>query len=130
MVIIFALPAMAGAQCPTEDLDMDGVPDVCPTGSTYLAGTDALRNAFSEAAFDSDAETIGEAMIRAHQAASGAPLPLHQVYMLLGDPARRLGVRARDRSDWGSSWPVSPWRSAADAHSGNRAATFIDTPWG
>jgi MYXO-CTERM domain-containing protein len=69
---------------------MDGVPDVCPAGSTYLAGTDALRNAFSETAFDSDAETIGEAMIRAHQAARGAPLPLHQVYMLLGAPALRL----------------------------------------
>jgi len=60
------------------------------TGWSNHVDTDALRNAFSEAAFDSDAETIGEAMIRAHQAARGAPLPLHQVYMLLGDPALRL----------------------------------------
>jgi hypothetical protein len=60
------------------------------TGWSNHVDTDALRTAFAEAAFASDAETIGEAMIQAHQAARGAPVPLHRVYMLLGDPALRL----------------------------------------
>jgi hypothetical protein len=60
------------------------------TGWSNHVETDALRNAFTEAAFASDAETIGEAMIRAHQAAADAPVSLHRVYMLLGDPALRL----------------------------------------
>jgi hypothetical protein len=60
------------------------------TGWSNHVDTDALRTAFTEAVFASDAETIGEAMIRAHQAASDAPVPLHRVYMLLGDPALRL----------------------------------------
>ena len=60
------------------------------TGWSNHVDTDALRTAFTEAAFASDAETIGDAMIQAHQAARGAPVPLHRVYMLLGDPALRL----------------------------------------
>ena len=60
------------------------------TGWSNHVDTDALRTAFTEAAFASDAETIGEVMLRAHQAAVGAPVPLHRVYMLLGDPALRL----------------------------------------
>ena len=60
------------------------------TGWSNHVDTDALRTAFTQAVFASDAETIGEAMIRAHQAASDAPVPLHRVYMFLGDPALRL----------------------------------------
>jgi hypothetical protein len=60
------------------------------TGWSNHVDTDAFRSAFTEAAFASDAETIGEAMIQAHQAARGAPVPLHRVYLLLGDPALRL----------------------------------------
>jgi len=60
------------------------------TGWSNHFETDSLRTAFTEAVFASDAETIGEAMIRAHQAASDAPTSLHRVYMLLGDPALRL----------------------------------------
>jgi MYXO-CTERM domain-containing protein len=60
------------------------------TGWSNHVETDALRTAFTEAAFASDAETIGEVMIRAHQAALDAPVQLHRVYMLLGDPALRL----------------------------------------
>jgi MYXO-CTERM domain-containing protein len=60
------------------------------TGWSNHVDTDAFRSAFTEAAFASDAETIGDAMIEAHQAARGAPLPLHRVYLLLGDPALRL----------------------------------------
>ncbi|MGB8329527.1 MAG: C25 family cysteine peptidase [Polyangiales bacterium] len=60
------------------------------TGWSNHVETDALRTAFAQAAFASDAETIGEAMIRAHRAANDAPLALHRVYMLLGDPALRL----------------------------------------
>ncbi len=29
----------ARAQCSTDDLDMDGVPDVCPAGSNYMGGS-------------------------------------------------------------------------------------------
>ena len=60
------------------------------TGWSNHLDTDALRTAFTEAVFASDAETIGDAMIRAHQATRGAPVPVHRVYMLLGDPALRL----------------------------------------
>lgn len=60
------------------------------TGWSNHFDTDVLRTAFTEAAFASDAETIGEAMLAAHRAASDAPLALHRVYMLLGDPALRL----------------------------------------
>lgn len=60
------------------------------TGWSNHVDTDAFRSAFSEAAFASDAETIGDAMIRAHQAARDAPVALHRVYLLLGDPALRL----------------------------------------
>lgn len=62
------------------------------TGWSNHVDTDALRTVFTEAAFASDAETIGEAMLRAHQAAAGAQTELHRVFMLLGDPALRLRV--------------------------------------
>ena len=60
------------------------------TGWSNHADSDELRAAFTAVAFGSDAETIGDAMLWAHQAAEGAPLDLHRVYMLLGDPALRL----------------------------------------
>ncbi len=60
------------------------------TGWSNHVDTEALRTAFTEAAFASDAETIGEAMIEAHRAARGAPVQLHRVFVLLGDPALRL----------------------------------------
>lgn len=60
------------------------------TGWSNHVETDALRTAFVEAAFASDAETLGEAVVRAHQSAADAPLELHRVYALLGDPALRL----------------------------------------
>ncbi len=62
------------------------------TGWSNHVDADALRKGFTEAVFASDAETIGEAMLRAHQAARDEPVQLHQVYMLLGDPALRLRV--------------------------------------
>jgi hypothetical protein len=66
------------------------------TGWSNHVETAALRTAFVEAALASDAETIGEAIVRAHQAAAEAPLELHRVYALLGDPALRLrSPRAR-----------------------------------
>jgi len=60
------------------------------TGWSNHVDSDALRRGFTEAVFASDAETIGEAMLRAHRAAGDEPVQLHQVYMLLGDPALRL----------------------------------------
>jgi hypothetical protein len=60
------------------------------TGWSNHVDTDLLRTAFTAAVFASDAETIGDAMIRAHEAARGAPVQLHRVYALLGDPALRL----------------------------------------
>lgn len=62
------------------------------TGWSNHVDTDALREGFTKAVFASDAQTIGEAMLRAHRAAGGEPLQLHRVYMLLGDPALRLRV--------------------------------------
>lgn len=60
------------------------------TGWSDHGRSDDLRAAFSALVFNSDAETIGDAMIWAHQAASEAPLAVHRVYALLGDPALRL----------------------------------------
>lgn len=60
------------------------------TGWSNHVDTDALRTALTEAALASDAETLGEAMLRGHRAAAGVPAELHRVYMLLGDPALRL----------------------------------------
>jgi hypothetical protein len=60
------------------------------TGWSNHIDTDGMRTAFSEAAFASDSETIGEAMLAAHRAAAGAPLAAHHAYILLGDPALRL----------------------------------------
>ena len=68
------------------------------TGWSNHFDTDVFRTALSEAVFASDAETIGEAMVSAHRAASDAPLPMHRVYMLLGDPALRLRA-AKPQSD-------------------------------
>jgi hypothetical protein len=62
------------------------------TGWSNHVDADTLRSGFTEAVFASDAETIGEAMLRAHRAAGDEPVQLHQVYMLLGDPALRLRV--------------------------------------
>lgn len=75
-----------------EQLLIDGAsPGVfSATGWSNHVETEALRTAFTKAAFASDAETIGDAMIRAHEAARGAPPSMHRVYMLLGDPALRL----------------------------------------
>lgn len=60
------------------------------TGWSNHVDTDAMRLAFSEVAFASDAETLGDAMLAAYQAAAGAPLAAHRAYVLLGDPALRL----------------------------------------
>lgn len=60
------------------------------TGWSNHGHSDELRAAFSAVAFGSDVETIGDAMLWAHRAASDAPLAVHRVYMLLGDPALRL----------------------------------------
>ncbi len=67
------------------------------TGWSNHFESDLLRVAFTEAVFDSDAETIGDAMLRAHRAAANASLPQHRVYLLLGDPALR--IRGKARSD-------------------------------
>ncbi len=60
------------------------------TGWSNHVDTDALRTTVTEAAFASDAETLGEAILRGHRAAGDAPVQLHRVYTLLGDPALRL----------------------------------------
>lgn len=60
------------------------------TGWSNHVETDALRTALSEAAFSADSETIGDAMLVAHQAATDAPRAVHHVYALFGDPALRL----------------------------------------
>ncbi|MFW2390604.1 MAG: C25 family cysteine peptidase, partial [Polyangiales bacterium] len=60
------------------------------TGWSNHVDTDALRTALTEATLASDAETLGEAILRGHRAAAGVPTELHRVYMLLGDPALRL----------------------------------------
>jgi hypothetical protein len=60
------------------------------TGWSNHFDTDAMRTAFAKSAFASEAETLGEVMLRGHQAAAGAERQLHRVYMLLGDPALRL----------------------------------------
>ncbi len=59
------------------------------TGWSNHYDTDKLRTTLTAAAF-SDAETLGEAILRAHRAAFEAPVELHRVYALLGDPALRL----------------------------------------
>ena len=66
------------------------------TGWSNHVDADALRRGFTEAAFASNAETIGDAMLAAHRAAAGDPVQLHQVYMLLGDPALRLRAAPSD----------------------------------
>ncbi|TFG37044.1 MAG: calcium-binding protein, partial [Candidatus Aminicenantes bacterium] len=38
-LVVLALPSTAVAQCSTDDLDMNGVPDVCPAGTNYIEGT-------------------------------------------------------------------------------------------
>ena len=69
------------------------------TGWSNHFETDLLRTGFTEAAFASESETIGEVMIRAHQGATDATVPQHRVYTLLGDPALRLRVAAETQSD-------------------------------
>ncbi len=67
------------------------------TGWSNHHDTETLRAELTKAAFVSDAETIGEAILRAHRAASDAPVQLHRVYALLGDPALRLRAPTADR---------------------------------
>ncbi len=64
------------------------------TGWSNHFETDLLRTGFTEAVFASEAETLGEAIIRAHQGATDATVPQHRVYTLLGDPALRLRAAA------------------------------------
>ncbi len=45
ILAVLASPAIVGAQCPTDDLDANGVSDACPPGSNYIAapaGSDFL----------------------------------------------------------------------------------------
>jgi len=78
------------------------------TGWSNHFETNLLRNTFAEAVFASEAETIGDAMIRAHQAASDASVSQHRVYLLLGDPALRLRpAAAQPEPDPGSDPPPS-----------------------
>ena len=100
------------------------------TGWSNHMDTDAMRIAFSHAAFASDAETVGDAMLAAHGASATAPLETHRVYVLLGDPALRLRQQksvpdsASDRGPEPSPTPDDPTgtpRLAADPeppHSG------------
>jgi hypothetical protein len=96
------------------------------TGWSHHGLSDELRAAFSAVAFGSDAETIGDAMIWAHRAASEAPLAVHRVYMLLGDPALRLRApKARPAPEPGPEpdpipgpESVGPLRSGDGARSG------------
>ncbi len=74
------------------------------TGWSNHFETDLLRTGFTEAVFAAGAETLGEAMIRAHQGASDATVPQHRVYTLLGDPALRLHA---------ASTPPAPGPTAA-----------------
>ncbi|MEM7436096.1 MAG: C25 family cysteine peptidase, partial [Myxococcota bacterium] len=60
------------------------------TGWSNHPNTDALRGALVGAAFQSNAETLGDAILIAHEAAEDAPIELHRVYALLGDPALKL----------------------------------------
>ncbi|MEM7138877.1 MAG: C25 family cysteine peptidase [Myxococcota bacterium] len=60
------------------------------TGWSNHPSTDALRGALVGAAFQSNAETLGEAILIAHEAAEDAPIEVHRVYALLGDPALKL----------------------------------------
>jgi MYXO-CTERM domain-containing protein len=87
-----ALAPTAGGLFPSEQLLTEGASAgvSSATGWSNHFETDLLRTAFAEAVFASEAETIGEAMIRAHKAATDASVPQHRVYMLLGDPALRL----------------------------------------
>jgi MYXO-CTERM domain-containing protein len=125
-----------GTQSLGEQLLIDGAsPGVfSATGWSNHVETEALRTAFTEAAFASDAETIGEAMIRGHEAARGAPVSMHRVYMLLGDPALRLrAAKAQPDpdvdapSDPGSGNPSGTPR-AADQGTQARAGCAIAAP--
>ena len=99
-----AAPVVAGWSCNIARFDMPGFASLgeqllvsgagtavfSATGWSNHVDTDALRAAFSEAAFASDAETLGDAILLGHRAAFDAPVQLHRVYTLLGDPALRL----------------------------------------
>ena len=75
-----------------EQLVTEGVsPGVfSSTGWANHVDAEALRRTFTEALLASDAETIGDVILLAHDDASDAALELHRVYLLLGDPALRL----------------------------------------
>lgn len=60
------------------------------TGWANHPATDALRREWMVHAFASNDETIGDVILAAHRAAASAPIELHRVYGLLGDPALRL----------------------------------------
>jgi MYXO-CTERM domain-containing protein len=91
------------------------------TGWSNHFETDFLRTTFTEAVFASEAETIGEAMIRAHRAATDASVAQHRVFMLLGDPALRLRPAPREPEPEPSAEPdpsiVSPPSSGPDLSS-------------
>jgi len=74
------------------------------TGWSNHVATDSLRTAFHESAFSSDSETLGDALLDAHRAESSAPIELHRVYTLIGDPALRL--RAPKTEPFPESTPV------------------------
>ncbi|MBT8482258.1 MAG: hypothetical protein HKP36_11785 [Myxococcales bacterium] len=85
------------------------------TGWSNHVDADALRRGFTEAAFASDAETVGEAVLAAHRAAAGEPVQLHQVYMLLGDPALRLRVAPSESNPAVDQDDDSPLDEVSDA---------------
>ena len=65
------------------------------TGWSNHPDTDAFRTAWVAEAFASDSETVGDVVLAAHHAASGAPVEVHRVFALLGDPAVRLRAPKR-----------------------------------
>lgn len=99
------------------------------TGWSNHVDADALRTAFTEAVFDSEAETIGDALLRAHQAASGEPVQLHRVYMLLGDPALRLRV-AKSEPNLEPETVIEPPPLDETAQAGPRAADTTSPAYG
>ncbi len=99
------------------------------TGWSNHFESDLLRVAFTEAVFDSNAETIGDAMLRAHRAAATASLPQHRVYMLLGDPALRIRGKGRTDSDAPSGPdPPSDPPTRTDPAEPSRPSSAPDAP--
>jgi hypothetical protein len=88
------------------------------TGWSNHFETDLLRNGFTQAVFAAGAETLGEAMIRAHQGASDATVPQHRVYTLLGDPALRLHAASTPPEPVPTTTNVPAQDDGADAPEG------------